>query len=170
MNRLILATLAAIVSGLLLLGCEKEKTQKTPTPKGHPEEQKPRLSRQQILVQLEAIDDPKTIEGYVEEVIIKGSSGLGFASGNMQPGFASPEDARKIAAYVVTLSGQKSPHSDWVTEGNLLYNGNCAGCHGDDGKGLGGAFLDLTQKRLLGLEKRKKELQDALKKAANNHS
>ena len=32
---------------------------------------------------------------------------------------------------------------------------NCGGCHGNDGKGLGGAFPDLTLKRYVGLEKRK---------------
>ena len=98
------------------------------------------------------------LEQYVEDVINHGSSqNLGYAYGDMQPGFADRDAAEKIAAYVVTLSGRKPTHPEWVGEGHTFYVSNCGGCHGEDGKGVHGTFPDLTRNPLLGIEKRIRE-------------
>ena len=70
----------------------------------------------------------------------------------MEGGFASEEDAPKIACYTLTLAGY-TPTTPCPTEAPMLYTGICGGCHGDDGKGLGGTYPDLTQKHLLGIQK-----------------
>jgi hypothetical protein len=101
---------------------------------------------------------------YVEKVINEGSDVLGLPAGSMAKGYATPEDARKIAAYVMTLSGRKPMHPEYIKEGNLYFNGNCGGCHGNDGKGLGGTHPNLTLKELKGVKIRKKMRIEALKK------
>ncbi len=95
------------------------------------------------------------LEHYIENIINRGSSqNLGFAYGDMQEGFADSDAAPKIAAYVVTLSGRKPTHPEWVKEGRTFYVSNCGGCHGEDGKGIHGTFPDLTKDPLLGIQKR----------------
>jgi len=101
---------------------------------------------------------------YVEKVINEGSDVLGMPAGSMAKGYATPEDAKKIAAYVMTLSGRKPMHPEYIQEGNLYFNGNCGGCHGNDGKGLGGTHPNLTLKELKGVKIRKKMRIEALKK------
>ncbi len=94
------------------------------------------------------------LEHYIEEVIIHGSKQkLGFKYGDMPEKMADPALSPKIAAYVVTLSGKKPTHPEWVREGRLYYTSNCGGCHGEDGKGVHGTFPDLTRDPLLGIEK-----------------
>ncbi len=98
------------------------------------------------------------LEHYIQNVIIHGSSqNFGFAYGPMQAGFADRDAAPKIAAYVVTLSGRKPTHTEWIKEGRTFYVSNCGGCHGEDGRGVHGTFPDLTRDPLLGIEKRIKE-------------
>ncbi len=92
----------------------------------------------------------KCCELYIENVIAEGSAVLGLPAGVMDGGYATPKDAKKIAAYVMTLSGKSPSHPNYVEDGNLYYNGNCGGCHGDDGKGLGGTYPDLTLPLLKG--------------------
>ena len=95
------------------------------------------------------------LEQYIEDVINHGSSQkLGYAYGDMQPGFADSEAAKKIAAYVVTLLGREPTHPEWVSEGHTFYVSNCGGCHGEDGRGVHGTFPDLTRNPLLGIERR----------------
>ena len=95
------------------------------------------------------------LETYIEDIINHGSSqNLGFAYGDMEGGFADKEAAKKIAAYVVTLSGKQPTHPEWVKEGRTFYISNCGGCHGEDGKGIHGTFPDLTRKTLLGIARR----------------
>ena len=104
---------------------------------------------------LEELHSVAYLESYIENVINNGSSQkLGYASGDMQPGFADKEAAKKIVAYVVTLSGKQPTHPEWVKEGHTFYISNCGGCHGEDGKGVHGTFPDLTRKTLLGIEHR----------------
>ncbi len=98
------------------------------------------------------------LEHYIENVINHGSSQhLGYAYGDMQAGFADADIAPKIAAYVVTLSGRKPTHPEWVGEGRTFYVSNCGGCHGEDGRGIHGTFPDLTRDPLMGIEKRIRE-------------
>ncbi len=94
----------------------------------------------------------KDFESYVYDVIVYGSSRLGFPT-QMQGGYVSEEDAKKIAAFLATLQGLKPSHPEWVQEGKTLFYGNCTGCHGYDGKGQKGHFPDLTRRPLLGLQK-----------------
>jgi mono/diheme cytochrome c family protein len=44
----------------------------------------------------------------------------------------------------------------------LFFTSNCGGCHGNDGKGMNGAFPDLTLNPLLGIMKNKEYLQRSL--------
>ena len=62
---------------------------------------------------------------------------------------------RAVARYVMSLSKRQSSNDALGAKSELFYTSNCGGCHGNDGKGLGGAFPDLTLKRYVGLEKRK---------------
>ena len=104
---------------------------------------------------IEDINSVKYLESYIEDVINNGSSQkLGFAYGDMQAGFADKDAAKKIAAYVVTLSDKQPTHPEWVKEGHTFYISNCGGCHGEDGKGIHGTFPDLTRETLLGIERR----------------
>lgn len=119
----------------------------------HKEEQLHQNSKEKT----EDIHSVKYLESYIEDVINNGSSQkLGFAYGDMQAGFADKDAAKKIAAYVVTLSGKQPTHPEWVKEGHTFYISNCGGCHGEDGKGIHGTFPDLTRKTLLGIGRRLK--------------
>jgi hypothetical protein len=89
-------------------------------------------------------------EYYVEKVINEGLDVLHLPAGLMASGYATPKDAKKIAAYVMTLSGKVPTHPEYVQDGNLYFNGNCGGCHGNDGKGLNGTYPDLTLSLLKG--------------------
>ena len=53
---------------------------------------------------------------------------------------------------VMELSGTKAPHP-YPKEAEMFFSSVCAGCHGNDGKGLGGSYPDLTRKKLLGLKR-----------------
>ncbi len=96
---------------------------------------------------------------YVISVINHGSSQFDFSGGEMEGGFASPEDAPKIACYVLELSGKRCEQK-YEKDAAMFFSSNCAGCHGDDGKGLNGTYPDLTRKKLLGIEKREEFLKD----------
>ncbi len=106
---------------------------------------------------------PACCETYITEVINKGSDVLQYPSSPMDPGFAAEEDAPAIAAFTVTLSGKKSPHPERVQTGSLLFAGNCAGCHGSDGKGNRGAFPDLTLPELKGMTLRKRKMAERVR-------
>ncbi len=80
-------------------------------------------------------------KAHIAYVIKNGSKGLDYPGGEMPP-YGGMEkiddnDVELIADYVA--GGLKA-------EGNSkdLYMANCAACHGDDGKGMEGAFPDLT--------------------------
>jgi len=103
------------------------------------------------------------LKQYIVDVINHGSSQLAFKSDEvMEGGIALEEDAPKIACYVLKLSGKKCkiPYSK---DAAMYYSSNCAGCHGDDGKGLHGAYPDLTVSTLLGIKKRDEFLSRVLK-------
>jgi mono/diheme cytochrome c family protein len=110
------------------------------------------------------IDTKRYLEQYIENIIKNGSSGLGFPSGDMKGGFAVEDDIEKIAHYVVTLSGKKCDRHEMAKKAEMFFTSNCGGCHGSNGKGLNGAFPDLTRPTLLGIQKRKEYLKYEIKK------
>ncbi len=163
----------AVLPAVLLLfvgGCDRKPPESRTCPSKFHE--KPRTSaptkaqlrqeRAKLETMLRSPCSPACCEAYIEQVVNNGSDVLHLPSGPMAGGFASPEDAQKIAAYVVTLAGKPSPHPQWVQEGSLLYAGNCAGCHGGDAKGQGGAFPDLTLPELRGMALRRRAMQRRL--------
>ena len=101
------------------------------------------------------------LKHYIVSVINHGSHQFDFPGGEMEGGFASPADAEKIACYVMTLSG-KACEKPYEKDAAMFYSSNCAGCHGDDGKGLNGSYPDLTRKTLLGIESRESVLKKML--------
>jgi len=90
---------------------------------------------------------------YIIRVIDHGSNILDFKGGEMEGGFAAHDDAEKIACYVMEFSGKKCT-APYPNNAAMFYTSICRGCHGDDGKGLGGTYPDLTKAKLLGIEKR----------------
>ena len=100
---------------------------------------------------------------YVISVINHGSRQFDFRGGEMEGGFASPADASKIACYVLELSGKKCKQA-YEKDAPMFYSSNCAGCHGEDGKGLDGTYPDLTREKLLGVEKKEAFLKNLIAK------
>ena len=71
----------------------------------------------------------------VLDVIKKGSKGLGYPMGEMPGGLLSGDAAKRVASYVA--NGMKGAQPAEFAA--------CAGCHGADGKGMGGMAPDLTK-------------------------
>ncbi len=71
----------------------------------------------------------------VLETIKNGSKGLGFPMGEMPAGLLSGEAAQKVAEYVA--NGMKGEQPAEFSA--------CAGCHGPDGKGMGGMSPDISK-------------------------
>ena len=112
--------------------------------------------------ELSRLKTTEYVKHYIIDVINHGSNQLKFKSGEMEGAFASSEDAPKIACYVLELSGKKCK-SPYPNDAAMFYTSVCGGCHGDDGKGIGGTFPDLTKDKLLGIEKREAYLKTMLK-------
>ncbi len=112
--------------------------------------------------ELSQINTDKYTKDYIIKVINHGSAILDFKGGIMEGGFASAEDAEKIACYVLTLSGRKCATS-YPEDAAMFYTSICGGCHGNDGKGLGGTYPDLTRVKMLGIEVRESFLKSMLK-------
>jgi cytochrome c553 len=94
-----------------------------------------------------------TTEAYIVDVIKNGSSRLHFKPVEiMEGGFVADEDAEDVAHFVLKLRGEHHDEAK-AMRGAPLFSSNCAGCHGYDGKGLGGTYPDLTRKPLLGMER-----------------
>ena len=97
------------------------------------------------------IGTQKYTKQYITYIINHGSQNLHFKKDEvMEKGFVSPKDAPEVACYVMTLAGDKCDYSYGAP---MLYTSNCAGCHGNNGKGLHGTYPDLTRRPLLGLAK-----------------
>jgi len=149
---------------LFLCSCEKKPTSqenlhvKSPPPSPLPQ------SKEALKSELALISTDAYVEAYIIKVINEGSKGtLGFSGGAMDAGIATKEDAPNIARYVMSLSKRKSSDDTLGAHSELFYTSNCGGCHGNDGKGLGGAFPDLTLKTYIGLEKRQRYLESSLR-------
>jgi len=111
--------------------------------------------------ELSQIDSVEYAKRYIIQVINNGSYGLGFVGGVMEGGFASKEDAPKIACYVLHLSGKECKEG-YPQDAQMFYTSICGGCHGNDGKGLNGNYPDLTQESLLGIKRKKAFLRDMI--------
>ena len=114
--------------------------------------------------ELSRIDTPAYTLQYIINVINHGSYDLGFSGGVMEGGFASREDAPKIACYVLEMSGKKCA-DPYPEDAAMFYTSICGGCHGNDGKGLGGNYPDLTRPKLLGIERRESFLRSRIQPA-----
>jgi hypothetical protein len=90
----------------------------------------------------------KDTKAYIIDVINNGSDQFNFKGGVMEGGYIPKEDAEKVACYVLTLSGKEC---DYPKDAQLFFTSSCAGCHGEDGKGLNGSYPDLTKDKLLGM-------------------
>jgi cytochrome c553 len=113
--------------------------------------------------ELKKLQTTQYVQEYIISVINHGSNQFDFKGGEMEGGFASTQDAPKIACYVLELSGKKCKES-YAKDAAMFYSSICAGCHGEDGKGLGGTYPDLTKDKLLGIAKREEFL-----KSMNTH-
>jgi cytochrome c553 len=113
--------------------------------------------------ELAQLDSPEYIYRYIKRVIKYGSNQLAFPGGEMEGGYASSSDIPKIACYVMELGGHKCPDR-YPKDAAMFFTSICGGCHGDDGRGLGGTYPDLTRKTLLGIEKRREFLKSRLEK------
>ena len=87
---------------------------------------------------------------YIVDVINNGSSGNGFRGGEMEGGYISKDDAKVVACYVLELTGRKCPHSYPKDIASGYFSSVCAGCHGNDGKGINGTYPDLTKREYVG--------------------
>ncbi len=67
----------------------------------------------------------------------------------MEGGYILKEDAKKVACYLLTLSGEEC---DYPKEAVMIFTSSCAGCHGVDGKGIKNTYPDLTKKEFLGMK------------------
>ncbi len=112
--------------------------------------------------ELERLHTDAYTKRYIIDVINHGSSQLKFKKNEiMEAGFLTKEDAPKVACYVLSLAG-KECKEPYPKDAAMFYTSSCGGCHGDDGKGLGGTYPDLTRKTLLGIEKREEFLKSLL--------
>jgi len=113
--------------------------------------------------ELSRVDTVAYTYRYVLDVIEHGSNQLHFKPQEvMEGGFVGHEDAPKVACYVLSLAGESCPLSS-AKDAAMFYSSNCAGCHGEDGKGLHGTYPDLTRRPLLGIEARKTLLERMLR-------
>jgi hypothetical protein len=99
---------------------------------------------------------------YIIHIINHGSTQLHFKEHEvMDAGFASKEDAPKIACYVMSFSGKRCKEP-YPKDAVMFYTSICGGCHGNDGRGMNGTYPDLTRSQLLGIAKREAFLKSIL--------
>ena len=71
----------------------------------------------------------------IMNTIKKGSKGLNFPMGEMPANLVDDAAAKKVATYVLNLSGAKKADAAVVAEGKAVFDASCASCHGADAKG-----------------------------------
>jgi hypothetical protein len=146
---------------VLFLGCDHKGSQKSSGCSVSSKIEK-KFNVQQVKAELQELKrviketgSSQCCQRYIEQVIEHGSSVLNLPAGVMDAGYAEGDDIKKIASYVLTLSGREAIYPEFLQEGNMLFSGNCAGCHGDDGKGMNGSYPDLTRSLFKGAQLRK---------------
>ena len=154
-NIISLLPLIAIVVVLLVALVLKQYNQQTSKQTHTTTTQTSSISKQTADKQkrLDYINSDEYLQKYIIDVINNGSREFNFKGGIMEGGFASKEDAPKIACYVMSLSGRECKEP-YPKDAHMFYSSICAGCHGMDGKGLGGSYPNLTRPILLGIEKK----------------
>lgn len=96
-------------------------------------------------------------EESIIDTVVNGAKGMNYPMGEMPAGMLDAESAKAVAAYVMKeLSPAKSTKYPELVETGKAMFGVCAGCHGEDGKGMGGMAPDLTNLVGSALEKGKK--------------
>ena len=87
---------------------------------------------------------------YIIDVINNGSNHLGFKGGEMEGGFVPKSKAKDVACYLMKL--RKTPCKDGFSKDAPLYfSSNCAGCHGNNAKGIKDSYPNLLRKPFLGI-------------------
>ncbi|NWF67088.1 MAG: c-type cytochrome [Campylobacterales bacterium] len=83
-------------------------------------------------------------EEHIASTIIHGAKGMNYPLGEMPANLLDAESAKAVAAYVMAemSPNKKTKYPELVETGKSLY-ATCAGCHGEDGKGMGGMAPDL---------------------------
>lgn len=162
--------LGLFIALFTLMGCDTKEAPPISKPT-QPIEVPTRTQNDAMLQkELASLDSDAYVEAYIVKVINEGSNGsLGFSGGAMDAGIAAKEDALNIARFTMSLSKRKSSDDEAGRKSELFYTSNCGGCHGNDGKGLGGAFPDLTKRTFIGIEKRKTTLLSLLKTSSSSH-
>jgi len=89
---------------------------------------------------------------YILRVIKEGSNKLHFSKEEMEGGYIPNDIAPRVACYVLELGGHKCPHP-YPKDASIYFSSVCASCHGRDGKGINGAYPDLTKSVLLGVKR-----------------
>jgi mono/diheme cytochrome c family protein len=82
----------------------------------------------------------------------------------MDAAIVAPSDAEMISCYVLELSGKQCADG-YAKDAQMFYTSVCGGCHGNDGRGLGGHYPDLTKQKLAGVQRREQYLRDAIHRA-----
>ena len=91
------------------------------------------------------------VVAYIIDVINNGSNRLKVSKEPMEGGYIPKDKARDVACYVYELSGRKCSHK-YSKDAAMYFSSSCAGCHGNDGKGINGAYPNLTKNPLLGVK------------------
>jgi hypothetical protein len=112
------------------------------------EKTKPKINQECKVCKTKKQKVIKDTKSYIIDVINNGSNQFDFKGGVMEGGYIPKEDADKVACFVLTLSGKEC---DYPKDAHLFFTSSCAGCHGEDGKGLNGSYPDLTKDKLLGM-------------------
>jgi mono/diheme cytochrome c family protein len=152
---LAIAVIAAVVFYAVLRQCWMP-TEQAPGNEAVKRQRTAQGGGEQRFPSIGAEDSPETLYRYILHVIRYGSNRLHFPGGEMEGGYLSEEEAPKVACYVMELGGHRCPHP-YPKDAAMFYTSVCGGCHGDDGKGLHGAYPDLTRPKLLGIEMMMKE-------------
>jgi len=152
-------TVLTVIVVFFLLGCDTKKETQMASCKIQSQPALDIVAMKKELNELQRVvketGSAQCCQRYIEQVIEQGSDVLHLPAGVMDAGYAQGEDIKKIASYVLILSGRKAIYPEFLQEGNMLFSGNCAGCHGDDGKGMNGSYPDLTLPLFKGAQLRK---------------
>lgn len=116
------------------------------------QKQKSKNSKQKEQISIQKDSKKQTLYSYIVDVINNGSTGHNFKGGEMEGGYISKEDAKIVACYVLELSGRRCPHPYPKSRASGYFSSVCAGCHGNDAKGINGTYPDLTKKEYIGFK------------------